>query len=199
MYNKPAVVYDTISIQIYKLLWKIFDNGIYFILNFFGSFRFWIAVLLFWKKGSPLREFFYWFFVYVVWEFVFILLKFIISIPYRLYSGMCFINKCFYKIFWSIYYLNIFYWSFLLNCLYYIRFVFRIIFKKNRPLGFFNYFNSSPWRNYNVNRFWKKFLFKFKIPKAFKLHQKESFSVWSRRWKKIMKKSNSMLNLKKGF
>ena len=186
LYNRPDIEYESISMQVYTLLIKIFNNSIYFILNFFGSFRFWIAVLLFWKEGSPFRTFFYWFFVFVLWKFVFIFLKFIISIPYRLYSIICFINKCFYNVFWSIYYLNIFYWSFLLNCFYWIRFVFRIILKKNRPSGSFNYFNPSPWRNYNVTKFWKKFLilFKVNIPKAFKLHQKESFSVWSRKWKK---------------
>ena len=72
LYNKPAVVYDTISMQIYKLLWKIFDNGIYFILNFFGSFRFWIAVLLFWKKGSPFQGHFFIDFLFLLFENLFL-------------------------------------------------------------------------------------------------------------------------------
>jgi len=40
IYNKPRVEYESISMQLYNLLLKIYNNIIYFILNFFGSLSF---------------------------------------------------------------------------------------------------------------------------------------------------------------
>jgi hypothetical protein len=155
-----------------------------FVLNLFGSINFWVSVLLFWKKTSPTRLFFYWIFVNVIWEY-FIL--FILNLPYRYLKLLYFLKNCIFLFFHFFYSINILYWSFLLYSLSFLSFFYRILFKKVKPVGPFNYFNPSPWRQYKVEDFWKNFSFLFRrrsILPVRKYKLEGSFLIWSKERKK---------------
>lgn len=186
IYNRAEIQYESIPVQIRNLFYDIFKNIGYFVLNFFGSFKFWVSVLLFWREGSPVRTFSRWIFIDNIWYYILIFIRFIVRVPYRIYKIFDIIIYIVYSILYLYYSINILYWSFLLNYLFSVKMMFRILFRLTRPVGSFMFYNSSPWRRYKVNQFWRGFyLFFGKFVKKFsKLNQRESFLVWSKERKK---------------
>ncbi len=169
-----------------RLVWKLL-NLKHFIFDFFGSINFWISVLLFWKEMSPTRIFCRWLFITIIWHYVKMCISFIWLLPYRYKRLISFFKNYIIQIFRLCYSFNIIYWSFLLYSLSFLSFSYRILSKNVKPVGPFNYYNSSPWRHYKVKGFWKKFFFLFRrksLLKVHKLNLKGSFLVWSKKLKK---------------
>jgi hypothetical protein len=181
IYNKGGVLYDSILIQIYNIFYKIINDIKYFIFNFFGSFKFWISVLLFWQKGSPTRTFFRWIFIDNIWYYFLYIVRFVIRVPYRMYKVFDIGIYIVYSILKIYYFINVLYWSFLLNCLFTVKMCFRILFRLTRPKGPFTFYSASPWRRYKGEKFWKGFYLFFNryIKKISKTYFRDSFLVWT--------------------